>query len=1100
MAGPAKEMELTNSTMDKFTGSKKRSWMMQRQQEINYSPSGYDGTAGQEQRLSSMSLRRMGEDGNTRTTTLNSQTGMIHRSEGLSEHQRQRIAIPPTLEAAEAQGHSTSKNAQVSEAQVLPSPAPSDDMHYGTNAIVDLEDENQEVTVNSATTNAPTADPVDSHSARLTELAAKYGGVEGIERLLQQASPEKGLDTLPEVPRPHDLYEAGSGHNILGSLDTNQLRFNANNEHRAVHQPSTQRPINQPAPLGNKSMGFPDTNLISVLNSRLKLLASRRPSHGFLEEGRLMLLKEASEKGDIFYLMLHQILCLFSVDRSTASKIAGLGHAQQKGFRIIEEFIRPNAELNPGTVEWFSTFPKPIETFINLGLVHHHIYQEVLRCLTLLSLRWKSFVEQKYQQKIPPLATPLVMTFGMRSVVLQRVTFLTIHRSLWIGDQDECFREGEKLFAFDQDTSRAWTVQPPPGRAIPQAEISTFYDKLVLKYRGLQAQHGLHLQRAGTNVRQSQSYMVESGSPMGPPHQNPVANSASPNLRSGWATAQVPPQVRLTSQVLPSSDSTGSLPVATQNIQPRPHSVYNSQRSFLLSPESQYSTAVQLPSAPLHTISFPLDEAPLQPNLPRASSADNYQPPNIVEMQAAPGPEPSRRPRGRPPGSGQRSQPWRVQPRQQSWNTPPASSTAAASSALPRHSEPIQDTHHRLTPSVGIPSPQDTGPSSQGNPLTLARSQPSPQQQILPSVWYRPSFVQQPNPAATALHQAHLRDVILVAADDVGSNESKGKFYQTLRRFAFQPQSLKQKTGSLLAKFEVSTQDWEGISSNIRGYYGSPSTRKVSNGSLIYRLRCVNNSDLNPISESQWAVAETQWPDTIAIIFNSTSQDIRRKAHHGKDLPIDLTPCIQQGINSLQISTLGRQQEEEASYSIAVEIIEVVDDATAKRTVGKVSQLEMQEFLRQRLARDSPDVQVTDGCIVVDIVDPFSLGLIQTPVRGQACSHYQCFDLDIFLQTRRGSPCSPEQFKCPICSTDARPQCLVYDEWTASVIARVKELDRSDARCVILDHQANWHIKEEREEGEAGDGTGRRKSRAEEPTARAGNVPLHQESEVIEID
>lgn len=158
--------------------------------------------------------------------------------------------------------------------------------------------------------------------------------------------------------------------------------------------------------------------------------------------------------------------------------------------------------------------------------------------------------------------------------------------------------------------------------------------------------------------------------------------------------------------------------------------------------------------------------------------------------------------------------------------------------------------------------------------------------------------------------------------------------------------------------------------------------------------------------------------------------------------------------------------------------------------------------IEEHLTSVDPEIQIVNSAVVLDLTDPFTSRIYETPARGKTCRHHQCFDLDVFLQTRgnksASQPATPEQFKCPICGADARPKSLVIDLFFAKVRRELEEMNRLDAKAIILGELGKWTIKEEEE---CGDGHGQAASPADKlAAARIGKAPTRVDNEIIELD
>lgn len=356
------------------------------------------------------------------------------------------------------------------------------------------------------------------------------------------------------------------------------------------------------------------------------------------------------------------------------------------------------------------------------------------------------------------------------------------------------------------------------------------------------------------------------------------------------------------------------------------------------------------------------------------------------------------------------------------------------------------------------------------------------------------------SPGFPILHKASSSYPLVVLNGAVGSSEVDNIHYQYVKDFAIEPFVMNPETRNVLRNFDISPQTWDLVPKHVRQTDGQL-IRKIVPGSLQYRLRCVKVVKGELKTESSLVVEETTWPDyTIVVLLNGKALDIGRKSKDGKSLPVDVTPVLQEGPNTLHLSIIrsGPVVATVNFYAVAVEIVEVKDREGVEEVVGTLSLVEMKQHLLRQLGNNDPDIEVVNGNIAIGLTDPFSSCLINKPVRGRACRHYECFDLSTFLQTREGPVCRPEQFRCPICGADARPQTLMVDQWTLSVLTQVRLMRRFDAKAIVVDDKADWVIKEVDLDGDGGNHL-----HGENPPGVAGHAgkgPVVREPQVIELD
>lgn len=247
---------------------------------------------------------------------------------------------------------------------------------------------------------------------------------------------------------------------------------------------------------------------------------------------------------------------------------------------------------------------------------------------------------------------------------------------------------------------------------------------------------------------------------------------------------------------------------------------------------------------------------------------------------------------------------------------------------------------------------------------------------------------------------------------------------------------------------------------------------------------------------------DTVWPSGVAILFNSKGLEIRKKLHYGKDLAVDVSSIIKEGSNAISIAISQLPPGDTATYYFALERICFTNADSIKSDITTIDFEEARDRILASCGPADPDIEILDPSIILNLTDPFSSSICQTPVRGASCSHKQCFDLDIFLSTRSSKaptePCAPDQFRCPICSADARPKSLLLDGFFAKIRDELEHLQRLDAKAVKIDEHGEWKIKgiEETEKPE--------NERVTRKTASFGAVTgsnvNRRESEVIELD
>ena len=248
----------------------------------------------------------------------------------------------------------------------------------------------------------------------------------------------------------------------------------------------------------------------------------------------------------------------------------------------------------------------------------------------------------------------------------------------------------------------------------------------------------------------------------------------------------------------------------------------------------------------------------------------------------------------------------------------------------------------------------------------------------------------------------------------------------------------------------------------------------------------------------QWALGETSWVRHVHITLNDHHQlELRRKIHFAKDLPVDIVQYLRPGDHHISIGSICDPKDlpNNSSFAIAVEIAQVRSLAQIQIEVA-ARQIPAEETLariKQRVRppsteADDDDLMIVSSTLTIQLFEPFmNRHIFTTPVRGAACTHIDCFDLDVWLATRpakapaagQGAPSTVDDWRCPICRGDARPQALVVDGFLVDVRAQLAAKDALDTRFIVVKEDGSWEPKvEEVAEPQKGTRARRRRRRS----------------------
>lgn len=329
------------------------------------------------------------------------------------------------------------------------------------------------------------------------------------------------------------------------------------------------------------------------------------------------------------------------------------------------------------------------------------------------------------------------------------------------------------------------------------------------------------------------------------------------------------------------------------------------------------------------------------------------------------------------------------------------------------------------------------------------------------------------DPNVTALHQAHLRSPVLAPIDMPHTPDGVAeRYYQVVEDFAVGPIILPRYSPVSKFDFVVPNADFDKKAVDVLINEQSSIAREIRVGCLQYRVRCCEfKNGEKECSAEDWVVRDSTWPQNVFLEINDKILEVRRKTHHGKDLPIDITPYIRgarHGANHIKIS----MSKSSSSYGFAVEVV-VVSRHSQVVSICKESQHipadETLANIKKSLSAslDDDEISMVPSDLTIDLADPFMARIFDVPVRGVSCLHRECFDLETFLNTRPTKSKRPPQtsmvdvWKCPLCSKDARPSSLRIDFFLLAVKEKLEATEKLDVKAIIIDAEGNWRPKVE---------------------------------------
>ncbi|WPH00632.1 Hypothetical protein R9X50_00346200 [Acrodontium crateriforme] len=335
-----------------------------------------------------------------------------------------------------------------------------------------------------------------------------------------------------------------------------------------------------------------------------------------------------------------------------------------------------------------------------------------------------------------------------------------------------------------------------------------------------------------------------------------------------------------------------------------------------------------------------------------------------------------------------------------------------------------------------------------------------------------------PDSIRSALHQAHLRSPILRVKQMGGSMEP---LYRFINGFVVRPTLTNQGLPMQTLTFNVPLGRIVTIPKALPLFVkGERQTLVMDEDNFTFRLRCVKLPSKGLPEESSWLTSDTVWPLHMMFDLNGQALEPRRKLHFGKNLPIDVTPFLKEGQNSLLVSVNRTSLDtDHSNFALAIEVVVASRHSTFLRNLPLTTADDSLKAICKSLnpptsaATDDVDIAVTSSTLTINLLDPITTASVPTiPVRSTTCLHKDCFDLETFLATRprcdddKKAPTTVDCWRCPICSGDARPHLLRQDGFLKAVRFNLQKMGLlGETKAIVVLPDGSWCVKKEERTG-----------------------------------
>lgn len=804
-----------------------------------------------------------------------------------------------------------------------------------------------------------------------------------------------------------------------------------------------------------------------------------------IEQARYQLLREACDQGDLFFIVLHQLFCTWSVAPDQVRQIC---ESARRDISLVETalgtmgtILKNNSTLQPQSLKWLAAFPGELAVLRN-NPVYAHWLMLVVEFLLRISFEWMVVTQEHQLAGYPLCMEEMVTRFRLFSPVLQ----LTIFRASWrnlgvrnsqIGQQMEAiFREDQRFYL--SGSSDNCSRNPAYRAALVTKFQAIVADAKRRDAQGLQQssprlpsihQNSPQLQSIGHIPTRVTTPIAMTNSPVPPPIMSPMLPQ---NPTGNYSTnLSAPVHLRHTSSRSPIQHAPPNTPWSYMSPYSPPDMAQFSDSTIHMQPISQQGQ--QHHRQQQHYQASVVPNTALQQN----QHLFHQQLPYQQSFQSL-----STERRSSQPRAVSRSYSSTVSPQSVSQTLAFSQLTANAPSLnhLGRNVQQVQQS--------GV-IPSQVRPSSIRPQQLLARDRerliPPPNARISMQDYPHDPF--QRSALLNTLHQSHLRSPRRVLHMDL-PGKSVERYYQSIKCFLLEPTLLDRCLHKFT--FHVPAMVHARICQKelLPGSDMLPMTQ-FTNGSLLVRIRCCHSKiPKMPVIETDWLTTDTSWPEHITIELNGncSSIGIRRKAHYSKDLPVEASALVASGDNSMKVGLLsGNAASKNRHYFIAVELIEILSHSAVMHMVnekGMIPADETRTIIKRRLGADidDDDLAMVSSDLSINLADPFTFSIFTIPVRGKACTHLECFDLETWLNTRLGKktmcicgsgseddckrckePSFVDKWRCPLCNGDARPYSLRVDGFLVEVREKLQKENKLRTKSILVSADGSWRPQEQ---------------------------------------
>ncbi|KAJ5468369.1 Zinc fingerMIZ-type [Penicillium sp. IBT 31633x] len=872
-----------------------------------------------------------------------------------------------------------------------------------------------------------------------TQLTVQRGGD---ERMAVQPPPTSGLVVEQRATQSPLVVNNWSQTNSPADTSTQE------NGVTGPRPGSQAQKLDAPVIISNETWKQWSLDLDSLIadffaNGALPPAESREPD---VVRPRLDLLRQAINRKDRWYLVLHQLYCRYSIDPSTLHQIK----APEAGMHLLVSLLEDNKIMHDGATFGFANFPASAQQLMQTPW-YFQTLPSIPVFLSRLDGEWHGIW---LRASHPPLVADLWTKLQLPSPILMSVMFMCVarrlHHETYIKPLLNLFWQDLESFKQCIDGLRSNTAQ------------SALHQKLLQEYVKF------------PRLSDSTSQILPSPHTVHPRSQVETMSRASSGTASAYRSSNGTSQAPNVPAVSPVSQPFGQYTLNSSQCQVT--GLVACYRNFV--PNSP-----QLQNPPQYPYYNPMPQGqgqghgqwhPMHPQmqqLQRQRALMQGHPSRMHPTPQIPHGQRMQRQANMPTvltapiNSYPQSAPAAVDsPRsaQPPHNPSPMSTISTTPNHITQHPIP-QRPHSRLSRQNSTTSQPSASPVTRARPQGQTFQHP-PRSHLLPPPGYRAPMTVNPNPMRLGLHLADLRDPMKrLVRQGPDNKEIDTELFFYLNSFVVQPTVIDTDESIYNWNFSLTKDERQKFPTIVQGERVG-----AQPGPLCLVVK-------HTVSSRAWSIMVTSWPSVFYVTVNGKELYVRRKVHNGKDLPLDITEYLRVGENSVRVDLLFGQDEcKTFKYAFGVEVMEAAGFDKVLSLVQSVPAAESRAAIQKRLTPtiDDDELAVVTDNLTIGLVDPFMARIFNVPARSRNCSHHECFDRDTFIETRKSiSSQAPmiDNWRCPICKTDARPQYLVVDQFLVEVHAELARTNRLDtAKAIQIKADGTWTLKIDPDESSPG--------------------------------